>query len=240
MKIITTVFLISFCLIAISSAETFLNPDADPAIVSIPADQVAIFEFPRGGDMYATHSTDGPTCTVAIRDGSMIPGPCTLNFGGGNAKVGSYHFLALSSVTKLILGAGQSHALNILNGKTIKILPCDLGIGTIGITRGTKSVVLGRGDVDSQGLFLTGPLTVTFNGTGTDEEFLGHPYKQLFCYYLTEDTFQITETGLINGPTGSFEILLEKSVDLFSWTPLMVHNTKTDDTRAFYRIRIAK
>ena len=41
----------------------------------------------------------------------------------------------------------------------------------------------------------------------------------------------------IAGPSGSFAISVEKSVDLQSWSPVLLQNT-SDPVKAFYRLQI--
>ena len=57
-------------------------------------------------------------------------------------------------------------------------------------------------------------------------------------YYFTDEAAVIPELGL-QGPTGSFEIVIEKSVSLTNWLPVVNHNTSSDE-KAFYRFRISR
>jgi len=68
----------------------------------------------------------------------------------------------------------------------------------------------------------------------------GGSERQIFTYYFTDDFLQFTAEGYIKSPTGTFEVLVEKSTDLTQWLPVMVQNTATADSKAFYRLRIQK
>lgn len=76
--------------------------------------------------------------------------------------------------------------------------------------------------------------------TGYSSTFLGYPYRQVYSYFLTEDFLEITADGYLKGPSGTFEVVVEKSTDLTQWLPVVVQNTASSDTRAFYRLRIQK
>jgi hypothetical protein len=43
----------------------------------------------------------------------------------------------------------------------------------------------------------------------------------------------------IQGPTGAFQIAVEKSINLTNWSPTILQDVR-DDQKAFYRLRITK
>ena len=62
-------------------------------------------------------------------------------------------------------------------------------------------------------------------------------YAKFISYFIAEDGFVLPNQRFIAGPTGSFAIMVEKSFDLNTWSPVLLQNT-SDDSRAFYRLRI--
>jgi len=65
------------------------------------------------------------------------------------------------------------------------------------------------------------------------------PYAKFISYFIAEDGFAMPNQRFIAGPSGSFAIMVEKSVDLNNWFPVLLQNT-ADDNRAFYRLRIQR
>ena len=65
------------------------------------------------------------------------------------------------------------------------------------------------------------------------------PYAKFISYFFDEDGFTLPDLRAIAGPSGSFAISVEKSVDLQSWSPVLLQNT-TDPTKAYYRLRIQR
>lgn len=65
------------------------------------------------------------------------------------------------------------------------------------------------------------------------------PYAKFISYFFEEDGFTLPDMRAIAGPSGSFAISVEKSVDLQSWSPVLLQNA-IDSTKAFYRLRIQR
>jgi len=65
------------------------------------------------------------------------------------------------------------------------------------------------------------------------------PYAKFISYFIAEDGFAMPNQRFIAGPSGSFAISVEKTVDLNTWSPVLLQNT-SDDNRAFYRLRIQR
>jgi len=105
----------------------------------------------------------------------------------------------------------------------------DLPGGMVIISKGSSliSVPLFGGEEFS------GPLTVTIQSVGPQAA------VKAYSYYLLEDFFVVPQSGLLQGPTGSFEITIEKSADLGNWFPTVIHPT-SDDQKAFYRLKLSR
>jgi len=65
------------------------------------------------------------------------------------------------------------------------------------------------------------------------------PYAKFISYFFDEDGFTLPDLRAIAGPSGSFAVMVEKSVDLQSWSPVLLQNA-TDSAKAFYRLRIQR
>lgn len=65
------------------------------------------------------------------------------------------------------------------------------------------------------------------------------PFIKFISYFYEEDGFTLPDLRTISGPSGSFALSVEKSVDLQSWSPVLMQNT-SDPTKAFYRLRIQR
>src|SRR5262245_45006535 len=81
---------------------------------------------------------------------------------------------------------------------------------------------------------LSGPLDVGFQILGD-----GIEHDEPVSYYLIEDFLTLPELGFIPGPAGTFEIAVEKSIDLKNWFPVVMQGT-SDDQKAFYRLRLSR
>src|SRR6266568_922431 len=80
---------------------------------------------------------------------------------------------------------------------------------------------------------ISGPGTLALNSG------VFFPYAKFISYFIAEDGFAMPNQRFIAGPSGSFAISVEKTVDLNTWSPVLLQNT-SDDNRAFYRLRIQR
>ena len=79
----------------------------------------------------------------------------------------------------------------------------------------------------------TGPGTLFLNSG------VFFPYAKFISYFIAEDGFALPGQRAIAGPSGSFAISVEKSVDLNTWSPVLMGNT-SDPVFAYYRLRIQR
>ena len=80
---------------------------------------------------------------------------------------------------------------------------------------------------------LTGPGTLSLNSGVLP------PHTRFISYFIAEDGFALPGQRAIAGPSGSFAISVEKSVDLNTWSPVLMENT-ADQVQAYYRLRIQR
>jgi hypothetical protein len=79
----------------------------------------------------------------------------------------------------------------------------------------------------------TGPGTLYLNSG------VFFPYAKFISYFIEENGFTLLDQRAIAGPSGSFAISVEKSVDLNTWSPVLLQNT-SDPVNAYYRLRIQR
>jgi hypothetical protein len=65
------------------------------------------------------------------------------------------------------------------------------------------------------------------------------PYAKFISYFIEEDGFALPDLRAIAGPSGSFAVSVEKSVDLNTWSPVLLLNA-SDSANSFYRLRIQR
>jgi len=64
-------------------------------------------------------------------------------------------------------------------------------------------------------------------------------YIKFISYFIAEDGFALPDQRVVTGPTGSYSVMVEKSLDLNSWTPVLLKST-SDADHAFFRLRIER
>ena len=82
---------------------------------------------------------------------------------------------------------------------------------------------------------------IELSGPGTllvSQPSLGYANSQtIFSYCFSDDAVTLPNLGIIKGPIGTFEIVVQKSLDLTNWVPVVEHIT-SDFPNAYYRVRI--
>ena len=234
MKSIIVTYVLFLALASVSStAETFISSGETNSIL-VGTNEAIIVDFVI--NELPTYRKTGFSSRVQISKGSAFAGPCEILYNDpqytGTEALVTFHRVQTLAMSTLVLGDGETNTVVVPSGKTLKLFAA--GIGQARVSQGTNSANTGYGL--ASGCELTGPLTVQFIGKS------GVPAleRQVFSYYLVEDFIEITADGYLKGPTGTFEVLVEKSTDLAQWQPVMVQNTASADVRAFYRLRIQK
>ena len=84
-----------------------------------------------------------------------------------------------------------------------------------------------------------GPAEFTGPGTLFLNSGVFFPYAKFISCFIAEDGFTLPYQRAIAGPSGSFAISVEKSVDLNTWSPVLMENT-SDPVKAYYRLQIQR
>jgi hypothetical protein len=210
-------------------AETIVVPNGATNSIVVGTNEAIIVDytsFSFGGVFYGRGGTN---YLVPFRRRSALAGPCEISFPSASAV--TFHRVQTSAIITLVLGSNQTNTIVIPSGKTARFFAPDPSAGYL-IRQGTNSLHLD--ELPDDGFELTGPMILTVTGYSLGQS------RAAVSYFITEDFVEVTAEGYLKGPTGTFEVLVEKSTDLVSWTPVMVQNTVIADSRAFYRLRIQK
>jgi len=220
-------------------AESFVISDGETNSIAVAANEAIVVDFIDSNSPFPILRREKKASVlVSITKGSGFAGPCELVFF--RSTLVTFRRIQTAAMTTVVLGANETNTVVVPADRTLKIFTTD-GQGKVVVSRGahSRTVLVGltlRHQLS--GLELTGPLTVMM--TGHSSSFLEYEYGQVYSYYFTDDFVQITADGYLRGPTGTFEILVEKSTDLSHWLPVMVQNTASADSSAFFRLRIHK
>lgn len=244
-----------------AAAEVFIAPSNAVAFLTVPANQTMLIasvklgvfdESAPGGWLSLSglvvlngvtnviqFANSGGTGSFTSGGPYALNGPCQIAFVSymdpttPAPVVVSYDLLSNSLLHSLIIPPDSTNVVSVPAGKSIRFLnPTDPGISDPGLTFQNRTNTV-HGLHINNGDEFAGPLTITIIHSGFINQ------AQLISYYFTDDFFVVPDTGYIRGPTGSFEIAVEKSADLSAWYPVVVHNTGSDQ-KAFYRLRIQK
>jgi hypothetical protein len=83
------------------------------------------------------------------------------------------------------------------------------------------------------------PAEFTGPGTLSLSSGVAPPAIKFISYFIAEDGFAVPDQRVITGPSGSYAIMVEKSLDLNLWSPVLLKNT-SDPDKAFFRLRIQR
>lgn len=224
---------LSLCVLAATChAEIFIGPSSPTNRLVIETNQIvvisAVLDESPSDTPYAAATLGSQTGVLLFegRDPKILAGPGELVFTNGTfVSFRRLHNLAFRS-TLAIPNAGST-SIVIAPGDTLRVASVVGAVRSARFTRGAKNVV-GRVEPGQE---FSGPLTI---------ELLQPPNTPvLYTYFVTEDFAVLPDLGLLQGPTGTFEITVERSADLQTWHPVVVQPSSSEQ-KAFYRLRIAK
>ena len=151
----------------------------------------------------------------------------------------SFKRLFNSGIRTIFISPTTTNAIEIPSGKTARFFRATTpsGINPYELSFEKEGVVVDQAGgkwepVITGGEEYQGPLKITIRN---DRE----TWSVSFSYYFIEDFLTVPELGFLQGPTGSFEITVEKSGDLTNWTPVIIQPT-SNDQKAFYRLKLSR
>ena len=231
-------------LAGVLQAEVLIVPAGQGAKLTIATGEVAIvmaYQQSSGPAPYLTEIVAGGitnTLPLAFQlpDGpAALAGPIEIIFKESASHLMSYKRMQGDAIKSQIVRSGHTNTILVPEGKTLRFYSFvprpDYEIAVnIRITKGTNTFDLT--DLLPNREF-SGPLEISLYTPEQTQK------AAVYSYYLTEDFLVMPGTGFLQGPTGAFEITVQKSADLTNWFPVMIQNTSSDE-KAFYRLKLAR
>jgi hypothetical protein len=174
----------------------------------------------------------------------IINGPVTLKF---KTELNSepqgllYSLIPSQPFRSVIIKPGTTSEISVPIGKKITFL------GIMGKLSGSSGApAVGSGIIINGISFyfqsgedfpfsLSGPLSIAL---GVQETGQG---GGVFVYSLSSDFVDMASSGYIQNTVGSLELVIENSIDLINWSPLIVKEISSQTSgREFYRIRVSQ
>lgn len=239
-----TIYLLAILCIIDVHAEVSITSTGEVFRLSIPTGQVAMISYhwtdANGWDnpqLIARGETNELQIDIFNAHGPQLAlaGPAELVKTNLGNRLISYQLLSSSPIiSSIVTDHSPPISIAVPTGKTIRILApiptfsFDFGL-LVSLAKDGKTInpsLVGGEEFD-------GPINVSISKAYYPTN------AAVVSYYITEKAFVSPQLGVIQGPTGSFEIDVEKTVDLTNWFPAVVHRT-SDDQKAFYRLRITR
>lgn len=235
MKPSTTIVLFTVFLSAFAHGETFIGPTTATNRLLVSSNS-AIVITATFGDF--TNSTQVALDGVQIPQSYFAPlengttyalsGPAELIFS--NSVVISYYQVTNSAILTQFIG-NDPIGIPIASNKTVRLfgVPAPVSANFSRPGSGFVSFTL----EPNRPAEFTGPGTLFLNSGVLP------PNGKFISYFIAEDGFAIPNQRAIAGPSGSYAIMVEESLDLKTWSPVLLQNTSAA-SRAFYRLRIQR
>jgi hypothetical protein len=231
----TTVVIICLALVSIlARGETFIGPTTATNRLIVPANSAIVITATLGNFTNSTQvdlGTGGAPLLekyfAPLENGSTyaLAGPAELIFT--NTALITYYQVTNSAIFNQFVG-NDPIGFQIASNTTIRLFNVPAPIG--GIFSRPGSGVVNFTLEPNQPAEFTGPGTLSLYGDVP-------PYGQFITYFVEQDGFSIPNQRAIAGPSGSYAVTVEKSLDLNTWTPVLLANT-SDPSQAFYRLKI--
>jgi hypothetical protein len=224
----------------LAEAETFIGPTTSTNRLLVPTNTAIIITTTLGDFTNSTQVQLGDGGTPFMQSyfapleyGTVyaLAGPAELVFS--NAVLFTYYRLTNSAIYSQGI-ANDPIGIPIASNKTMHVFGVPALVNAsferpISAGGGTLSFML---EPNSPAEF-TGPGTLFLNSG------VFFPYAKFISYFIAEDGFTLPNQRAIAGPSGSFAISVEKSVDLNTWSPVLMENT-ADPVKAYYRLQIQR
>jgi hypothetical protein len=237
MKPISVLALVLGLSVKLALAETFIGPTTATNRLLVPTNSAIIITTTLGDFTNSTQVVLGggapfPQSHFApLQNGTVyaLAGPAELIFS--NAVLFTFFRLTNSAIFSQGI-ANDPIGISIPTNKTMHLF------GVPAEVNASFSRPVGEG-AGSLSFSLEPNAPAEFTGPGTLYLSSGviPPYIKFISYFFEEEGFTLPDLRTISGPSGSFAISVEKSVDLQTWSPVLLQNT-SDPVKSFYRLRI--
>lgn len=225
--------------ISLGCAETFIGPTTSTNRLLVPGNSAIIITTTLGDFTNSTQVVLGSGAPFAqsyfapLQNGTVyaVAGPAELIFS--NAVLFTFFRLTNSAIYSQGI-ANDPIGITIPSNKTMHVfgVPAEVNASFI------RSAGAGGGSLSFK-LEPNAPAEFTGPGTLSLNSGVFPPYAKFISYFFDEDGFTLPDMRTISGPSGSFAISVERSVDLQSWSPVLLQNT-SEASKAFYRLRIQR
>jgi hypothetical protein len=227
---------IFFCIAFVATfaqSATFIGPTTATNRLLVSSNSAIIITSTFGDFTNSTEVAQGggkafPLSYFApLQSGTQyaLAGPAELVFS--NAVLITYYRLTNAGIITQTI-AHDPIGITIASNQTMRLF---------GVTEPVNANFSGPGG--SLGFTLEPGQPAEFTGPGNLSLNSGElpPYAKFISYFMAEDGFAIPNQGLIASPTGSYAVMVEKSFDLNTWSPVLLENT-TGANQAYYRLRL--
>ena len=223
-------------LAAPSYAETFVGLTSatnrflvatNEAVIITRISSSGPFQIIKDGTIYTTFSGGVVAAELHQNNPVAVAGPAEFIFT--NSSVVNFRRLPSTAIQSVFVTATNS--LIIPAQRSVRFF-APLGGVLVRPSRG-QSVGPEFNISASSNDELTGPLDVQIRTN------LGAGIASVVSYVTLEEAQILEQQGVVQGATGRFSIVVEKSLNLTNWFPSSLHET-TDDQKAYYRLRITK
>jgi hypothetical protein len=226
-------FSLLFALMSLlAHGETFIGPTSSTNHMLIPTNSAIIITTTLGDFTNSTHVViQGYQFNLSyfapLEGGNSyaLAGPAELIFT--NPAVATFYRITNSAIFSQSIG-NDPIGISIPTNKTMRLFGVPESVNASFSRPGTVSVSLTL--EPNRPAEFTGPGTLFLNSGETP------PLGKFISYFFAEDGFVLPNQHAIAGPSGSFAIMVEKSFDLNSWSPVLL-DTISDAPQAFYRLR---
>jgi hypothetical protein len=240
MKPICSTVLLFALAATLTYGETFIGPTTMTNRLLVPTNSAIIIAATFGDFTNSTQVQLGDGGTPFIQsyfaplgNGTVyaLAGPAELIFS--NAVLFTFYRLTNSAIYSQGI-ANDPIGIPIASNKTIHVF----GVPAPVSASFNRPISAGGGSLSfmlepNQPAEFTGPGTLFLNSG------VFFSYAKFISYFIAEDGVAMPGQRAIAGPSGSFAICVEKSLDLNTWSPVLMENT-TDPVKAYYRLRIQR
>jgi hypothetical protein len=235
MKSITATIVCLALASAVLHGETFVGPTTATNRLLVPANSAIIITATYGNFTNSTEVVLGAGGAPLPQDyfaplenggTHALAGPAELIFT--NTAVITYYQVTNSTIVTQFVG-NDPIGLPIASNATMRIFNVSSPVGAIFSRPGGSTV----------NFTLEPNQPAEFTGPGTLSLYSGvlPPYGKFISYFIAQDGFTLPNQSAIAGPSGSYAVMVEKSFDMVTWSPVLFENTSSA-TQAFYRLRI--
>jgi hypothetical protein len=229
-RILLALFFASISTLA--QSETFIGPTTTTNRLLVPTNSAIIITTTLGDFTNSTQVvlqgyqfTQSSFAPLESGNSYALAGPAELIFT--NAVAITFYRIMNSAIRSQGI-ANDPIGISIPTNKTMRLfgVPAPVNASLSRPGSGSVSFTL----EPNQPAEFTGPGTLFVNSG------VFPPLGKFISYFIAEDGFVLPNQRAIAGPSGSYAIMVEKSFDLTTWSPVLMEDT-SDASQAYYRLR---